>query len=81
MAQRYESQNLWQAHCLCWIDINLGSPHLIVHDAEKNFMNNFFQANTDMLHVCTKSVPVESANSMTVVAGCHSPIRRAYNIV
>lgn len=76
-----QAETLWRALRMCWIDVYVGPPDLVVHDAGKNFMANAFQANTDMLHIRTKSVPVESANSMTIVERYHSPIRRAYNII
>ena len=53
----------------------------MAHDAGKKFMARAFEANADMLHISTKSIPVEAANSMSIVERYHSPLRRAFNIV
>lgn len=44
-------------------------------------MASAFQANIHMIHIRTKLLPVQSRNSTTIVERCHSPIRRAYNII
>lgn len=66
---------------MCWRDVYLGPSDFIVHDAGKNFMEATFQANTDLLHIRTKFLPVESANSMTIVERYLAPMRRAFNII
>ena len=72
---------LQEALRLCWIDVYLGPPDLIVHDAGKNFMAKAFKANADQLHIRTKAVPIEAPHSMSIVERYHAPIRRAYNII
>lgn len=62
-----QAETIWRALCVCWIDIYLKPPNLVVPDAGKNFMASAFQAIIDMLHIRTKSVPVEFARSMTIV--------------
>lgn len=52
---------------MCWNDVYLGPPDIIVHDAGKLFMGSAFQASIDMLHIRTRSAPVESANSLFIV--------------
>lgn len=76
-----KADTLWKALRMCWIDVYLGPPDVIAHDAGKNFMANAFQSNSDMLHIRTKSIPVEAANSMSIVERYHTPIRRAYKII
>lgn len=44
-------------------------------------MTKAFQTNADLIHVETKAIPVESANSMTEVERYREPILRAYRIV
>lgn len=66
---------------MCWLDVYLGPLDIIVHDAGKNFIASEFQANADMLHIGTKSIPVESANSMKVVDRYHARLRRAFSII
>lgn len=39
-----------------------------------------FAVNANMLHIATKSVPVESANLMSIFERLHSPLRRAFSI-
>lgn len=79
--ENMSSEALWRALRMCWIDVYLGPPDIVAHDAGKNFMGAAFQANTDMLHIRTKAVPVESANSMTVVERYHAPLRKAFHII
>lgn len=76
-----QAETLWRALRTCWIGVYLGPPDFIVHDAGKYFMVSAFQVSTDMLHIRTKSMPVDSANSMTIVKRYHSSFRRAYNII
>lgn len=75
------SETLWKTLRMCWIEVHLGSPQAIDHGAGKSFIAAAFQANTDMLHIRTKSIPVESANNMAIVERYHSPTRRSYNII
>lgn len=65
----------------CWIYLYLGPPDVIAHDAGKNFMGWVLQANTDMFHITTKSIPVESAHSISIVERYHQPLIRAFNII
>lgn len=69
---------LWRALRMTWVDVYLGPPDVIVHDAGKNYMARAFQDNADFVHVATKAVPVESPQSMTVVERYHEPLRKAY---
>lgn len=54
------------------IDILLGPPI---------FMEAAFQSNSDMLYIRKKSIPVETAKSMSIVERYHTPIRLAYKII
>ena len=72
---------IWQALRLCWIDVYVGPPDVIAHDAGKGFTAGQFQASADMLHITTKGIPVESPQSMSPVERYHAPLRRAYNII
>lgn len=44
-------------------------------------MGRIFQSNNDMLHIDTKSIPVEAAHSMSIVERYHQPVRRAYKMI
>lgn len=54
---------------------------MIAPDAGKNFMGSVFQANADMLHIRTKSIPVEAPHYMSIVERYQAPIRRTYIII
>lgn len=72
---------VWRAMRLCWIDVYLGPPDIVTHDAGKQFIAKVFQTNAALLHITTKCVPIESPNSMSYVERYHTPIRHAYKIV
>ncbi len=71
----------WRALQLCWIDVYIGPPDVIAHDAGKNFIAEKFQIYADMMHISTKQIPIESANSMSFAERYHQPPRRAYSIM
>ncbi len=66
---------------LCWIDVYVGPPDVIVHDAGTNFDSTEFRQNARTLSIQTKCVPVEAANSIGLVERYHVPLRRAYLII
>lgn len=69
------ADTVWLALRMCWIDVYLGSPDVVTHDAGKQFMSRVFQANAELIHIEAKGVPVESANSMSLVERHHGPLR------
>lgn len=71
--------SLWCALRCRWIDVYLRPPDVIAHDAGMNFTSRPFAANADMLHISTKSIPVESANLMLIVERYHVSLHRAFN--
>ena len=75
------AEALWKALRLAWVDVYVGPPDIIAHDAGKNFMAQAFKNNTDFIHVQTKAVPVEAPQSMTVVERYHAPLRKAYMVI
>lgn len=66
---------------MCLIGLNLGPPETIVHDAGRTLTGLVFQSNTGMLHTRTKSVSMNSSNSITIAERYQSPIRSAFTIV
>lgn len=42
-------------------------PDVTAHDESKQFMALVFQSNSEMLHIETESIPIESLNSMSFV--------------
>ncbi|RAL67593.1 hypothetical protein DID88_008346 [Monilinia fructigena] len=65
----------------CWIDVYIGPPDYIIHDAGKNFVSKEFVQNAKSISITTKSVPVEAHNSVGIVERYHHPLRRAYEIL
>ncbi|POS82824.1 hypothetical protein EPUL_005094 [Erysiphe pulchra] len=79
--KKMSSQHLWESLRTCWIDVYLGPPDLINHDAGTNFTSHEFQQNAHSLAITTKIAPVEFANSIGIVERYHKPLRRAYEII
>lgn len=52
-----------------------------MHDAGRDFFADVFYANSDMLHVSIKSVPVEAAHFISVIERYLDPLRRAFIII
>ncbi|OXV05128.1 hypothetical protein Egran_07104 [Elaphomyces granulatus] len=75
------AQQTWDMLRLCWIDTYLGPPDLIVHDAGTNFTADEFKQNAHAMHIRTKGVPTEAAQSMGIVERYHAPLRRAYEVI
>lgn len=75
------SENVWTALRRCWMDVYVGPPDMVIHDAGKQFVAHAFQRNAHMFHIRTKAVPVEAAHSMSLVERYHEPVRRTVRIV
>ncbi|OXV05485.1 hypothetical protein Egran_06747, partial [Elaphomyces granulatus] len=73
--------HVWEALRMSWIDVYLGPPDLITHDAGTNFTAAEFQQYANSLATATKEVPVEAANTMGLVERYHKPLRRAYEVI
>jgi hypothetical protein len=77
----FSAQHTWDALRACWIDVYLGPPDEIVHDAGKNFDASEFRQYARALAINTHQVPVEAHQSVGIVERYHAPLRRAYGIV
>jgi hypothetical protein len=75
------AQHTWDILRRCWIDVYIGPPDLIIHDAGTNFASHEFQQYSASMAIKTKSVPVEAHQSMGIVERYHAPLRRAYQII
>jgi hypothetical protein len=75
------AEHTWDALRLCWIDVYLGPPDVIKHDAGKNFKSALFRQNANTLSIATTAVPIEAAHSIGLVERYHAPLRRAYDII
>ena len=65
----------------CWIDVYLGPPDIITHDAGTNFASQEFRAEAKLLGNTCKQVHTEAYWSIGKVERYHQPLRRAYNIL
>lgn len=52
---------------LCWIDVYIGLPDVITHDAEKKFRAFIFKTSALLLHIETMYATIESPKSMSFV--------------
>ncbi|KAI0995382.1 hypothetical protein K3495_g12800 [Podosphaera aphanis] len=75
------SQHVWNTLQICWIDVYLGPPDMINHDAGRNFVSSEFQQYAKLLAFNTKETTVETANTIGIVERYHKPLRRAYEII
>lgn len=67
----------WNDLRLCWIDVYVGPPDLIIHDSGTNFQSQKLQQNAISISSLTKPIPVEAHNLMSIVERYHAPSRRA----
>ncbi|OXV11340.1 hypothetical protein Egran_00899 [Elaphomyces granulatus] len=75
------AQATWNALRLCWIDVYIGPPDLLIHDAGTNFTGQEFQQCATSMAISTKCVPVEAHQSIGIVERYHAPLRRAYSVI
>jgi hypothetical protein len=75
------AKHTWETLRICWIDMYLGPPDYIVHDAGKNFTSKEFRQYASSLAVATKCVPVEAHWSIGLIERAHATLRRSYQII
>lgn len=68
------TESVWKSTRLFWIDIYIGLPDMVTHDAGKHFMANVFQSNAGLIKIETKSVRIEAPNATSFVEGYHTPV-------
>lgn len=66
---------------MCWIDVYLGPPDVVTHEAGKQIMARVLQVSAEMMNIQTKAVPIKTVNSMSLVERYHGPLRRAYKLI
>ncbi|KAI1006511.1 hypothetical protein K3495_g1710 [Podosphaera aphanis] len=81
MAEKYVFGSYLEYVSSRWIDVYLGLPDIINHDAGTSFTSMEFRQSAESLSITTKEVPVESPNTMGLVERYHKPLRRAYEII
>ena len=66
---------------MCWIDIYLGPPDIIIYNIGKNFINKEFKQYAIIFGTAIKSVPVKAHNLVKIVKRYYGPLRRIYHII
>jgi hypothetical protein len=79
--QNISAKHTWDILRACWIDIYIGPPEYITHDAGRNFISKEFQQYATAMAISTKAVPVEAHWSVGLVERAHPALRRAYQII
>jgi len=59
---------------MCWIDIYLRPPDLIIHNASKNFINKEFKQYISTIGINIKGVPIEAYNSIGIIKQYYRPL-------
>ena len=75
------ARNAWDTLRLCWIDVYLGPPDRIVHDAGKNFSFTEFQQQVKAIAIEVKEIPIKAYNSVRKVEWYYALLRRVYKII
>ena len=75
------TKHTWDTLRLCWIDVYLGPPDYILHDAGKNFVSKKFQQLATSMTITTQSIPVEAHWSIGIVEQYHGVLCRTYKII
>src|SRR6266700_4506684 len=66
---------------MCWINIYLGPPNIIIYDIGKNFISKEFKQYAIILGIAIKSVPVKAHNLVGIVERYYGPLCRIYYII
>ena len=75
------AKDAWDCLRACWIDVYIGPPDIIAHDAGRQFAGGEFQAAMGTLRIEAKPIPIESPQSMAVVERYHASLRKAYETI
>ncbi|KAI0993887.1 hypothetical protein K3495_g14297, partial [Podosphaera aphanis] len=75
------AKTVWETLRKSWIDVYLGPPDTIVHDAGTNFCSSEFKQSAKGMSIQLHQVPTEAHNAIGVVERYHKPLRRAYAII
>ena len=75
------AKHTWDTLQLYWINVYLGTPDYIHHDAGKNFVSKKFYQFTTSMVITTKSVSVKAYWSIKIVKRYYMVLRQAYKII
>ena len=68
------AKHTWDILHMCWIDIYLGLPNIIMHNTGKNFISKEFKQYASTMGINTKGVLVKAHNSISIVEQYHGLI-------
>lgn len=72
---------IWDGLKTCWLDVYLGPPDVITHEAGTNLSPREFATNRDLLHIRLDTVPKEIPQSMNTVERKHGVLQRAVRVI
>lgn len=78
---KVSSDEIWLALRLCWISTSPNLPLLTTHNASNYYIENSLLSPDDMLHIRTKTAPVESASMTTAAEFYHWPCRLVFSVI
>lgn len=74
-------QEAWIFLHNCWIDVYLGPPDVIFHDAGTNSTGKVFRQSAIAMSITTKVVPTKAHNGIVLVERYHTLLRRAHQVI
>jgi len=66
---------------MCWINIYLGPPNIIIYNVGKNFISKKFKQYATILGIAIRSVPIKAHNLVKIVECYYSPLCCIYYII
>jgi len=66
---------------MCWINIYLGPPDMIIYNAGKNFISKEFKQYAIILRTAIRNIPIKAYNLVGMVKCYHGPLHRIYHII
>ncbi|KAI0995528.1 hypothetical protein K3495_g12651 [Podosphaera aphanis] len=75
------AKTVWETLRISCIDVYLGPPDTIMHDAGTKFCSSEFKQSAKGMSIQLHQVPTEAHNAVGVVERYHKPLRRAYAII
>lgn len=75
------AKHIWGTLQLFWIDVYIGPPNLIIHNASSNFVSKEFCQYVISMAIATKNVPVKAYWSIKMVEKYYTILQRAYKVI
>ncbi|KHJ31248.1 hypothetical protein EV44_g3121 [Erysiphe necator] len=75
------AKHVWDTLKYCWIELYVGPPGFISHDAGLSFVSREFNQKASFMAITAISVPIEAHWPVRLVERCHHTLRRCYEII